>query len=107
MKKALLIFCILLFSIHEVKAQIGCGVGNTLYPDRKGGSANYNSTNPQTYGPECSFIPFGGTCNVSGVGGGIFVDTIECPIDESYIFLGMALLISIIAFKKVDLFYTK
>lgn len=107
MKKVIFIFCIFFGGILEVNAQIGCGIGSTLYTGRKGGSPNYKASPYTTYGPECYFTPYGGNCNVAGVGNGIFVDTVECPIDESYVFLGMALLISIIAVKKVDLFYTK
>ena len=105
MKKALLIFCILFLGIFEVNAQIGCAIGNTIYTTKQG--SKYKTSPSQTISPPCSFVPFGGNCTVQPNTAGILVTAIVCPIDESYFFLGMALLISIIAFKKVDLFYTK
>lgn len=109
MKRTLLIFCLLFLGFYEVNAQtpIGCAVGNRIYTKKQGNGVNYKNSPSNTYGPECNFTT-AGTCVVKGSPDqpGVLVYAVECPIDESYAFLGMGLIISIIAFKKINPFVT-
>ena len=99
----LLLFCCV---FDSSMAQIGCAVGGTLYTSRRGMSRNFDDTPSQTLASGCYFTytPGSNNCTVKSSSDlpGFLVDSIECPLDQSYFFLGFGILISIISVRKLN-----
>ncbi|TCD10560.1 hypothetical protein EZ449_09455 [Pedobacter frigidisoli] len=104
MGKFCALFFIFCFVFVDAFSQIGCAVGGTLYTSRRGMSRNFDDTPSQTLALGCYFTYTSGSNNCTVKSSpdlpGFLVDSIECPIDESYALLGFGILISVVSLKK-------
>ena len=89
----------------------GCSVdGTVVYLNKNGGGKYFRSGGmmgtPLVAPSGCYYQIIGGSCaftdNLLPNGNVVSNTVLECPIDESFIFLGFGILISIISVRKIN-----